>query len=674
MIRRSSIFCVGAVVLLSFSPFKKVARKFIDPANMDLSVKPGDNFFLYANGNWMKRNPIPPFKTRWGNFNILADDNTSKLHILLEQATRNNSTDSKFQKIGDFYTSGMDSATIEKLGFEPIRNDLRRINNLSSITDIPDEMVYERINGITSPLISIYIIPDRKNSDTYIPLIGQYELTLPDRDYYVKNDARSINIREKFITFMQHLFLMTGSSETESKTKADAVLSMQTSLAKASLTPADLRNVNKTYNKFSWKSLSANTPNIEWKVLSSKMKINNIDSVVVENPAFVETLDSLLSKVSLTNWKAYLEWNVLYETAPFLSSSFVNENFKFVQALTGQKEKSQRWQLVNRRMDEALGDLLGELYINTYFKEEAKKRMFDLVNNLQQVFAERIKSLDWMSEPTKQKALEKLAAIVKKIGYGDKWRSYSGLLIKKDDYVGNIQRASVWSFDEMTAHIGKPVDKTIWNILPQSVAASYSPLSNDITFAAGILQFPFFDFEADDAVNYGAIGTIIGHEMTHGFDDQGSQYDLNGNLKDWWTKEDADKFKSKADVLVNEYNAFIVQDSLHVNGRLTLGENLADLGGLNIAFEAFTKTQQFKEGKEIDGFTPAQRFFLSFAQVWRTNILPEEEARRLIADKHAPAIARVNEPLRNIDAWYNAFNIQPGDKLYNAEDKRMKIW
>jgi putative endopeptidase len=384
-------------------------------------------------------------------------------------------------------------------------------------------------------------------------------------------------------------------------------------------------------------------------------------------------VDLLLTAVALRDWKDYLQWNVVRSSAPLLSNAFVLETFTFNQVLSGQKEQTPRWQRMSRLVDEQLGDQLGQIYVEKYFSAAAKQRMQELVSNLQETFSARISRVDWMSEETKQKAKEKLQAFLKKIGYPDTWKDYSSVTIRRDDLVGNVRRCGIWNYDDNVTRLGKPVDRTRWSMTPPTINAYYNPSNNEIVFPAGILQFPFFDFEADDAVNYGGIGAVIGHEMTHGFDDQGRQFAADGNLKDWWNKSDADKFKTKADEVVTQYNGYPV-DTLHVNGRLTLGENLADLGGLSIAYEAFTKTKQFKEGKKIDGFTPAQRFFLSWAQVWRGNVLPRTAAQLILTDPHSPGNYRGNGPLTNVDAWYEAFDIKPGDKMYKAPEQRTKIW
>jgi putative endopeptidase len=436
----------------------------------------------------------------------------------------------------------------------------------------------------------------------------------------------------------------------------------------------EMRDPYKTYNKFSVKDFSATTPSIPWATQLQRFGLTQTDSVLVNNPAFFKQVDLLLTALPLSDWKTYLKWNTIRSAAPYLSQDFVDANFKYNQVLSGQKEQTPRWQRVSGQIDGNLGDLLGKAYVDRYFKPEAKARMLELVNNLQTTFLDRINQSDWMSEETKERAKAKLLAFTKKIGYPDKWKDYSSIQIKRNDYLGNIRACQQWAYQDMISMMGKPVDKTRWGMTPPTVNAYYSPVNNEIAFPAGILAFPFFDFDADDAVNYGGIGAVIGHEMTHGFDDQGRQYAANGNLQDWWTKADADKFKKKADEVVAQYNAYTVLDTIHVNGRLTLGENLADLGGLSIAYDAFTRTKQFKEGKTIDGFTPAQRFYLSWAQVWRGKSLPETQAQLILTDTHSPGEHRVNGPIVNIDSWYDAFGIKSGDAMYKEPTKRTKIW
>ncbi|HEY4062499.1 MAG TPA: M13 family metallopeptidase [Puia sp.] len=671
---KSLLWAFAACTLLSFTPPGKKKKKFIDPANMDLSVKPGDNFYEYANGQWVKNNPVPASKTRWGSFDELREESLVRLRTLLDEAAAGAAKDPKMQKIGDFYTSGMDSARLETLGYQPIQADLDRIAAVKNIDGLLSEMCYERTHGLPATLTGFFVGPDRKNVTRYVPSVGQGGTTLPDRDYYLKNDARSVLIRTAYQAHLKNMFRLIGKTDAEATRSADAVFHIENALAKAQMSRVEMRDPYKTYNKFAWKDLSATTPSIDWKMLADKMEVGSADSLVVSNPAFLRSVDLLLTAVSLDDWKAYMQWNVIRSAAPLLSNAFVTESFTFNQVLTGQKVETPRWQRFSSLIDGTLGDQLGQLYVDKYFSAAAKQRMQDLVNNLQQTFADRIRRVDWMSEETKQKAVEKLQAFLKKIGYPDKWKDYSSITIRKDDLVGNARSCSIYAFNENVRLLGKPVDRTKWNMTPPTINAYYNPSNNEIVFPAGILQFPFFDFEADDAVNYGGIGAVIGHEMTHGFDDQGRQFAADGNLKDWWTKADADKFKTRADEVVAQYNGFTVLDTLHVNGRLTLGENLADLGGLSIAYEAFTKTPQFKEGKKIDGFTPAQRFFLNWAQVWRSNTLPQTAAQLILTDPHSPGNYRANGPITNIDAWYEAFDVKEGDKMYKPADKRTRIW
>jgi putative endopeptidase len=456
---------------------------------------------------------------------------------------------------------------------------------------------------------------------------------------------------------------------------AITVMQKETSIAKAQMSRVEMRDPTKLYNKFSIDGLSATTPNLGWdKILLELGYKAKQDSLVVSNPKFMVFIDSLLSKVPLDDWKVYLKWGVMRDAAAYLSSDFVDANFAYNQSLSGQKEQTPRWQRMSSLVDRQLGDLLGQLYVDKYFNHDAKVRMLELVNNLVQAFDSRIKKLDWMSEDTKQLALAKLHAFTKKIGFPDKWKNYEGLDIKRDDFLGNLRRCNQWAYHDNINKLGKPIDKTEWAMTPPTVNAYYNPPKNEIVFPAGILRFPFFDFDADDAINYGGIGAVIGHEMTHGFDDQGRQFDANGNLEDWWTKADADEFKKRADEVVQQYNGYVILDSLHVNGKLTLGENLADLGGLSIAYEAFKNTKQGQSNEKIDGFTPDQRFFLNWSQVWRNNILPEAAAQRILTDSHSPGLYRSNGPLTNMDAFYRAFDIKPGDKMYKAPEKRTRIW
>ena len=651
------------------------SKKFIDPANMDLSVKPGDNFYLYSNGSWIKNTPIPGSKTRWGSFDALAEESSLALKGLLEDAAKAPGTNSLMKRVGDYYTSAMDSTVIEKLGYKPIELYLEAITALSSKAQVLSYINYLRAQSISSPLYRIGVGQDSKDVTKYIISIGQGGITLPDREYYLKNDARSSKIRMDYTQYIITLFKLCGDDLVKAMANAVTVMQLETTIAQAQMSRVEMRDPVKLYNKFSVADLSAKTPNLAWQSILPQLGYKTKqDSVLVSNPKFMVFIDSLLNKVSLDDWKVYLKWGVIKEAAPYLSSDFVNANFAYNQSLNGQKEQTPRWQRMSGLIDRQLGDLLGQLYVDKYFNQDAKQRMMELVNNLSFTFDSRIKKLDWMSETTKQRALAKLHAFTKKIGFPDKWKTYDGLEIKRNDFLGNLRRSNQWIYQENINKLGKPVDKTEWGMTPPTVNAYYSPPKNEIVFPAGILRFPFFDFDADDAINYGGIGAVIGHEMTHGFDDQGRQYDADGNLQDWWTKSDADEFKKRADEVVKQYDGYTVLDTIHVNGKLTLGENLADLGGLSIAYEAFKNTKQGKSNQKIDGFTPDQRFFLNWSQVWRSNILPEAAAQRIITDNHSPGMYRANGPLTNMEAFYKAFNIKPGDKMYKAPELRTKIW
>lgn len=648
--------------------------KYIDRANMDFSVKPGDNFYEYANGNWLKNNAVPSSQTRWGSFNILAETSSQRLKSISEEAAANPKKNALMQRVGDFYASAMDSVSRDKLGYEPINAQLQELNNLTTKQQVIDEIATMRTKGEGSPLFGFYVGQDAKNATQYMAQLSQGGTSLPDRDYYLKNDPTSQAVRTAYLSYMKDMFVMTGNTPEVAGKKADEIIGLETGLAKLQMSRVEMRDPIKRYNKFSVSDFSKMTPGLDWKSLLIAMKVPNQDSILVSNPDFIKGADALLSAVPLDTWKAYLQWSVIKSAADYLSDDFVNRNFKFSQVLTGQKEIEPRWQRATTLSDRAIGELIGQLYVEKYFTPAAKARMLSLVENIQQTFGERIKRLDWMSEATKQQALVKLKAIVNKIGFPDKWETYPGVVINRNDFFGNVKSIGAFQYNKMVNRIGKPVDKTLWGMTPPTINAYYNSSNNEIVFPAGILQFPFFDFGADDAINYGGAAAVIGHELTHGFDDQGRQYDAEGNLKDWWTAEDAKKFNALAQKVVEQYNAYTVNDSIHVNGKLTLGENLADLGGLSIAYEAFKKTPEGKSDKKIDGFTPDQRFFLSWAQVWRANILAQSAAQRILTDSHSPSQYRTNGPISNMDSWYKAFDVKPGDKLYKPENERIKIW
>ncbi|WP_246000726.1 M13 family metallopeptidase [Pontibacter diazotrophicus] len=643
---------------------------------MDVSVKPGDDFYSYASGTWLRNNPVPAKETRWGSFNLLRDFNISAVKDILNESAANKSAapGSVEKRVGDFYAAAMDSVTIDKLGYTPIKKDLKRVGAVKDTKAILNEVAYLRTSGAGSPMFGFYVGQDRKDVNNMVPQLSQGGTTLPDRDYYLKDDARSKKIQDAYKTYITTLFTLTGVPQAKSQQNAETIFNLEKKMAEAQMARVEMRDPYKTYNKFSVSDFSKTTPNIDWKSMMAKMKVTGEDTILVNNPAFFKELDGLVKATPVTDWQTYLQWNVLKSAAPYLSTPFVDANFAYSQALSGQKVQTPRWQRMSSLTDGTIGDLLGQLYVKKHFKPEAKERMEELISNLIKAYEIRINNLDWMTATTKEKALAKLHAFTPKVGYPDNWKAYDGLEINRKTFFQNVRNAGVWGYNDMVSQLGKPVDRTKWGMTAPTVNAYYSPVMNEIVFPAGILQFPFFDPNADDAVNYGGIGAVIGHEISHGFDDSGSQYDKDGTLRNWWTEEDRARFEEKAKALQEQYDAYTVLDTIHVNGKLTLGENIGDLGGLSAAYEAFKMTEQGKSNEKIDGFTPDQRFFLSWAQVWRGNILPEAAAQQIITDPHSPGEYRTIGAPVNMDAWYEAFNVQPGDKLYKAPEDRIRLW
>ncbi|HEX9956526.1 MAG TPA: M13 family metallopeptidase, partial [Fibrella sp.] len=531
----------GGATLANTPPKKPTPpdqRKFIDPKNMDTSVKPGDDFYRYANGTWLKNNKVPASKTSWGSFNELREKSVEAMRSLLEESAKNPKKGRLQQMVGDFYASGMDSLTIEKRGWEPLKPDFARIDKLQNMADVLNELAYQRrqSNGM---LHGFSVSQDRKNVTKYLPQFGQGGTTLPDRDYYLKTDARSTKIRDAYRDHLTKMFGLIGDAQAAQN--ADRIIQFETALARAQMARVEMRDPYKTYNKLTVADFNKLTPHINWVDQMTKFGVKGQDTVLVSNLNFFKAVDSLLVATPVADVKTYMRWNLLRGAAPYLSSPFVNQNFAFSKVLTGQKEQTPRWQRVSSLIDGTLGDMLGQLYVQNYFKPEAKQRMMTLVDNLEASFKEHINGLEWMTPETKKKATNKLVSFKRKIGYPDKWKNYEGVTIKRNDFYGNVDAAGKWSYNYMINRLGKPVDKTEWGMTPPTVNAYYSPVNNEIAFPAAILQFPFFDADADDAINYGGIGAVIGHEMTHGFDDSGRQYDADGNLRDWWTKDDAAK-------------------------------------------------------------------------------------------------------------------------------------
>jgi putative endopeptidase len=649
---------------------------FIDRSNIDTTVNPADDFYAYANGAWLKSNEIPASETRWGSFNLLEDFNKKALKGLLEEAAAKTETakGSPEQMVGDLFASGMDTLAIDKAGISAIQPELEKIDQIKDTQTLIDLLAAQTIQGM-NPLFGFYVGPDDKQVTKNICNLWQGGLGLPDKDYYLKTDSAMKAKREKYVKHITNTLVLSGESEADATKHASTILGMETALAKVSMDRVSMRDPYKLYNKFSLDQMTAKTATINWKELLPKMMVTNQDTILVAQPDFFVAMSGMLKSLPIDNWKIYLKWHTISNMSPYLSKSFDQENFNFYgNVMRGQKEQKPRWKRVLSIVDGAVGEQLGKMYTDKYFTAEAKTRMMELVNNLEVAFEERINNLDWMGDSTKTQAKEKLHSFIKKIGYPDKWRDYTGLAISKDSYVKNILASNAFDYKYMTSKLGKAVDKTEWGMTPPTVNAYYNPSFNEIVFPAGILQYPFFDKNADDAAIYGAIGGVIGHEMTHGFDDQGCQYAADGNLKNWWTPTDKQKFDTKTAMIKEQYNGYTILDGKPVNGELTLGENIADLGGVTIGYAAYKKTKQGQANEMIDGFTGDQRFFLSWAQVWRSLITDEEATQRLVTDNHSPGVYRCNGPLTNFSPFYAAFNVKEGNKMYKPETTRAKVW
>ncbi|MBZ4187940.1 M13 family metallopeptidase [Niabella beijingensis] len=648
---------------------------YLSRANMDTTIKPGDDFFLYANGTWVRNTAIPGDKTRWGSFDELRDKTNKSVHTLLDDVAKEEAAPGTLQfNVAAFYKSGMDTAAIDKAGVTVLKQQLDAIKAISSPQQLLDVIIENGKNGLQT-VLPHFIGPDDKNVNQNIIQFMQGGLGLPSKDYYTDKDANAEKNRLAYKNYIAKILSLGGQDTAAAGKDAAAIFELENRLAAASLYPKEMRDPQRMYNKFSLEAFTKQTPNLPWKTVFEKIGINGQDTLLVNVPQYYKAVSAQLTATPLDVWKAYLTYNLLSDMAPYLGKDFEEARFDFYKkTLSGQKQPEPRWERVMQVINNAIGEQLGKLYVDRYFKPEAKAKMMELVQNLQDAFSSRIKNLDWMSDVTKQKAEAKLAAFMKKIGYPDKWKDYSGLEIASGNYAQNVMNAAAFEYKRNLSKLGKPVDRTEWGMTPNTVNAYYNPAFNEIVFPAAILQFPFFDFGADDAVNYGGIGAVIGHEMTHGFDDQGAQYAADGNLKNWWTPEDAVKFKAKTKMVEAQFNGYTVLDSIHVNGALTLGENIADLGGITIAYDAFKKTKQGQGNELIDGFTPDQRFFLSWAQVWRGKSTPERARQLIKIDPHSPAEWRANGPLTNFEPWYKAFNVQPGNKMYKPENERAKIW
>jgi putative endopeptidase len=651
--------------------------KPIDQSNFDTSVKPSDDFFLYANGGWIKRTEIPPEFSRWGSFNQLIEHNNDALHAIAEKAAKTKSSDPTTQKVGDYYASGMDEKAIEAAHTKPLADEFAKIDNMKDRQEVLKEIGDLHKIGINA-FFNFGSGQDDKDSTREIAQAGQGGLGMPDRDYYTKDDDASKKLRDQYVAHVTKMLTLLGEPAEKAADDAKKIMTLETSLAQASRTRVELRDPQKNYNKMTPDEFQKITPDWKWADYFKEIGLTNPNDIDVHQPDFFKAVNTAFTSTSIDDWKTYLRWHLINAAASALSSDFVNEDFNFNETtLRGTQQIKPRWKRVITSEDGEIGEALGKMYVAEYFPPAAKARALELINNLKEALADRIKTLDWMDEPTKKAALEKLAAFQVKIGYPEKWRDYSTLMVNRGPFVLNELRSETFESKRQLNKIGKPVDRTEFGMTPPTVNAYYNPKMNEIVFPAGILQPPFFFANADDAVNYGGIGCVIGHEMTHGFDDQGRQYDKVGNLADWWSKESAAAYETRRKAVVDQYNGYEALPGLHVNGDLTQGENIADIGGVKLAYAALQKAlakHPEDRDKKIDGYTPEQRFFLAFAGIWRQKIRDEDQKLRLNTDPHSPGHFRVNGPLSDLPEFAKAFNIPDGSPMVRPADKRADIW
>ena len=647
-------------------------------AALDTTVAPGDDFFSYANGTWLKNNPIPASESNMGIGKKVQDEIYGRLRqTSIEAAGAQSGTPgSNQQKIGDFWAVGLDSVKADQLGATPLKAELNRIADMKAVAEVPGVIAHEIPLGVNA-LIGPRVGQDDKNSDKMALYLRQAGLGLPNRDYYFNADSRTKNIRREYLRHVANTFKLLGQDSMTAQTNAAKVMALETTLAKSSRKLEALRDPYANYHKMSIAQLDKLTPGLDWKTWFGQMEFKNVDTVIVGQPEFYQTVGQLLKTAPLDDWKAYLSWQVAREYAPALSRAFVDENFHFYgTVLRGAKAIRPRWKRVLDMQENALGDALGQLFVKEYFKPEAKARYDTLVKNVVSAFADHIQKVDWMSAPTKVVALDKLHKITPKVGYPNKWKNYSDLTIDRSSLAANVMRANQWQYRYELNKLGKPVDRTEWGMTPQTYNAYYNGSNNEIVLPAAAFAIPtLLDADADDALVYGYAGaSTIGHELTHGFDDEGSQYDAHGNLHEWWSKTDRQRFNQRVNGIVKQFNGYTLLDSLHINGKATAGENIADLGGIVIGLDAFKKTKQYKEGKKINGLTPTQRYFLGYALGWQMHVRDESLASQLLTDVHSPAQYRVNGPMADVPAFYQAFGIKPGQKLYRPDSTRVVIW
>ena len=670
------LMAAAVVSMASLNSCKQQLGSGIDLANMDTTVVAGADFYRYAGGGWIKAHPITPEYSRFGAFEYLGEQNLKQIRELIEDiaANPNNAPGSIEQKIGDLYNMSMDSTKRNNDKAEPIKKDMERISSISSKDALPGEIAEMQKIGL-SLFFQPYVGADEKDSRNNIFQIYQGGISLGQKEYYLDNDEQTKAIRDSYKKYVTNMFKLAGYDEKAANDKMDAVLNIETKIAEGSKSATELRDPYNNYNKMNFGEFKDKFKGFDWDAYVAALGIDSINQINVCQTKQLETVIGLLDKTSLDNIKAYIEFKLLESASSYLSDDFYNESFNFYgKVLSGREAPSERWKRSIRLVDGTLSDAVGQMYVKKYFPPEAKERMVNLVKNLQVALGERIDQQTWMSDETKEKAHEKLNAFYVKIGYPDKWRDYTSLEINNDSFWENMKRATLFEYDYMLAKANKPVDRNEWLMPAQMVNAYYNPTTNEICFPAAILQYPFFDMNADDAFNYGAIGVVIGHEMTHGFDDQGSLYDKDGNLNNWWTQGDSIRFRERTKVMEEFFDSIEVLPGLHANGKLTLGENIADHGGLKVSYQAYKNATKDNPLPEIDGFTPEQRFFIAYANLWAASIREEQIRLATKTDPHALGEWRVNGALPQIDAWYEAFNITEDAPLYIPKEKRVDIW
>ena len=665
----------GAVVTAVHSTSTESAPRAsgLDLAGADRKVRPQDDLFRHMNGEWLRTTQIPPDRSNYGAFTMLDDKAQADLRALIEEAAAkpDRAPGSDEQKVGDFYKSFMDTARVDALGLKPLAAELARIDALSSRAALNRYLGEAQFLGLSQP-VGLYIAQDEKNTTAYIPIVVQSGLTLPDRDYYLKDEEKYAKIREKYLVYVAHMAELAGFADAAGTAKR--ILALETRLAEAQWTRVQNRDAVATYNKHTLASAATLTPEFDWSVFFAAAGISTPDFIVTQ-PSYFSGFARALAEMPLADWRAYLRFKLVNDYAPYLSAPFVDAHFDLHgRTLKGIEENRPRWKRAVEAVDNTMGEIAGRLYVERHFKPEAKRRMDELVRNLIRSYEISIDELDWMSPATRAQARAKLAKFTVKIGYPDKWKDYSALEIEAGELVANLLRSAAVEQRRGIAKLGKPIDRSEWLMTPQTVNAYYYPPMNEIVFPAAILQPPFFNAQADDAANYGGIGAVIGHEISHGFDDQGRRYDGDGNLRDWWTAEDEKRFKERTAALVAQYGAFNPIDDQHVNGELTLGENIGDLSGLAVAYKAYRLSLGGKPAAVIDGLTGEQRFFLGWAQVWRRKYRDEELRVRLVTDPHSPSEYRANGVVTNMTEFHQAFGLKPGDKLYRPAEQRVEIW